>query len=100
MYSVLRKRHMFDVDDCPGCGLHAESILHALWGCESLMSIRVSCNFMTGFHFSHAMTFLDFIVVADTLDKLGCLISDYNVWTKDIPSHIVLLVLDDSHPSV
>ncbi|KAL5779060.1 hypothetical protein ACOSQ2_009797 [Xanthoceras sorbifolium] len=31
---------------CPLCDRHDESILHAIWGCKSLHSVREACGFM------------------------------------------------------
>ncbi|KAL5806145.1 hypothetical protein ACOSQ4_028878 [Xanthoceras sorbifolium] len=57
-----RRRHLLVVDGCLGCGLQEESILHALWGCDSLRPICTSCRFMMNLKFSSSMTFLDFIL--------------------------------------
>ncbi|KAL5860619.1 hypothetical protein ACOSQ4_001915 [Xanthoceras sorbifolium] len=85
-----------------------------MWSCcmQSLGSSKVLCAeanaLLMGISMAHDLGFHSVIIESDALGLVQLINSDssplseidYNVWTKDIPSHIVLLVLDDSHPSV
>ncbi|KAL5864422.1 hypothetical protein ACOSQ3_001936 [Xanthoceras sorbifolium] len=85
-----------------------------MWSCcmQSLGSSKVLCAeanaLLMGISMAHDLGFHSVIIESDALGLVQLINSDsfplseidYNVWMKDIPSHIDLLVLGDSHPSV
>ncbi|KAL5847218.1 hypothetical protein ACOSQ3_010742 [Xanthoceras sorbifolium] len=58
--SVLEGRGMPLSVICPVCKDNMDTIVHALWGCISLLLALRSCRFMGDMPFSNSMCFMDF----------------------------------------
>ncbi|KAK0600738.1 hypothetical protein LWI29_017969 [Acer saccharum] len=60
--AYLAKRGVHTNGYCPRCQKFLETMVHALWGCRELRSVKEKCHSFNGFKGSNDMHFLDFIL--------------------------------------